>query len=173
MSQVVLNVKRVVNGGKNFHLVINEKIGNIEPVVNKDTGELSFEEVQSSILKLNKKRFIGWLNSMFPGIAYLYGKKKEEFIFKMTADNKSKEEIKQLLLVKEFISASDLSVYLRDAVITVDHQRFTEADTYHNDDTDEDVSYNGVCYRSEVIDLEFSARIAPKIEALEDKAFEI
>jgi hypothetical protein len=151
MSQVTLNVKRVIEfGSENFGIVCDEVFKAVQSSVDAGTGELMFNEVDTSTLILNKKYLQGWLNANFPGIAYLYGKRKEE--------GKS-------------ISHTDLTVFLRDAKLTVERYRYTEEDTYLLNG--EETHYNGVTWRSEMVDLEFSAKVAPKIEALEDKAFEI
>ena len=151
MAQVVLNIKRVIEtGSESFGLVCNEVFKAIQCSTNNETGELSFNEIDTSTLILNRKYLQGWLNANFPGIAYLYGKRKEE--------GKS-------------ISHTDLTVFLRDAKLTIERHRYTEEDTYVFDG--EESHYQGVTWRSELVDLEFSAKVAPKIEALEDKAFEI
>lgn len=151
MAQVVLTVKRVVEAGsENFGIVCNETFKSIQYSADAETGELTFSEVDTSTLILNKKYLQGWLNANFPGIAYLYGKRKEK--------GKS-------------ISHTDLTVFLRNAKLTLERHRYTEEDTYllNGDET----HYNGVTWRSELVDLEFPVKVAPKIEALEDKAFEI
>ena len=152
MAQVVLNVKRVVMAGsENFGLVINETIKAVRYDIDNKTGEMVFSEVDTNTLVVNAKYLQGWLNAISPGIAYLYGKRKEE--------GKS-------------ITAVDLSIYFRDAKITVERNRYTEEDTYTNSDGEE-VNYQGVTWRSELVDVEFTPRVAAKIEALEDKAFDI
>lgn len=151
MAQVVLTVKRVIEcGSENFGLLCNESFKAIQYSADKETGELIFSEVDTSTLILNRKYLQGWLNANFPGIAYLYGKRKEA--------NKS-------------ISHSDLSIYLRDAKLTLERNRYTEEDTYLLNG--EETNYQGITWRSELVDLEFSEKVVPKIEALEDKAFEI
>lgn len=152
MSQVVLNVKRVVMAGtESFGLVINESIKAVRYDIDNETGEMVFGEVDTDTLVINCKYLQGWLNSVSPGIAYLYGKRKEE--------GKS-------------ISATDLTVFFRDAKLTVERHRYTEDDVYVNADGEE-THYQGVTWRTELIDIEFSPRVAQKIEALEDKAFDI
>ena len=152
MAQVVLNVKRVVMAGTdNFGLVVNESIKAVRYDIDNETGEMVFGEVDTDTLVINSKYLQGWLNSVSPGIAYLYGKRKEE--------GKS-------------ITATDLTVFFRDAKITVERNRYTEKDTYTNNDGEE-TNYQGITWRTELVDIEFSSRVAPKIEALEDKAFDI
>ena len=152
MAQVVLNVKRVVMAGTdNFGLVVNESIKAVRYDIDNETGEMVFGEVDTDTLVINSKYLQGWLNSVSPGIAYLYGKRKEE--------GKS-------------ITATDLTVFFRDAKITVERNRYTEKDTYTNNDGEE-TNYQGITWRTELVDVEFSPRIAAKIEALEDKAFDI
>lgn len=151
MAQVVLNVKRVVEAGsESFGLICNETFKSVQYSIDAETGELSFNEVDTSTLILNRKYLQGWLNANFPGIAYLYGKRKEE---------------------GKTISHTDLTVILRDAKVTFERNRYTEEDSYLLNG--EDVHYQGVTWRSELVDLEFSEKVAAKIEALEDKAFEI
>lgn len=152
MAQVVLNVKRVVMAGSDsFGLVVNESIKAVRYDIDSDTGEMVFSEMDTNTLVINCKYLQGWLNSVSPGIAYLYGKRKEE---------------------GKIISATDLTVFLRDAKLTVERHRYTEEDTYVSSDGEE-THYQGVTWRTELVDIEFSARVAPKIEALEDKAFDI
>lgn len=152
MSQVVLNVKRVVMAGTdNFGLVVNESIKAVRYDINNETGDMIFREVDTDTLVINTKYLQGWLNSVSPGIAYLYGKRKEEC---------------------KSITATDLTVFFRDAKITVERNRYTEQDTYINADGEE-TNYQGVTWRTELVDIEFSPKVAPKIEALEDKAFDI
>lgn len=151
MAQVVLTVRRIVEAGsENFGLICNETFKSVQYSADAETGELSFSEVDTSTLILNRKYLQGWLNANFPGIAYLYGKRKEE--------DKS-------------ITNTDLTVFLRNAKLTVERHRYTEEDTYLLNG--EEIHYQGVTWKTELVDLEFSAKVAPKIEALEDKAFEI
>lgn len=152
MSQVILTIKRVIEtGSDNFGLIVNESIKAVHYDIDNETGEMIFSEVDTNTLVINRKYLQGWLNSVSPGIAYLYGKRKEE--------GKS-------------ITATDLTVFFRDAKITVERNRYTDQDTYTDVDGEE-VHYQGITWRTELIDIEFSPKVAEKIEALEDKAFEI
>lgn len=151
MAQVVLNIKRVIEcGSENFGLLCAESFKAVQYHVDQETGELSFDEIDTNTLVINRKYLQGWLNAISPGIAYLYSRRKDE---------------------GKTIGTADLTVYLRDSKITCERNRYTEKDTYIQDG--EEIHYKGVTWRTELVDVEFSEKVAPKIEALEDKAFDI
>lgn len=150
MANIVLTVARVLDANGYFVLRVNESIKGIKSHIDSNTGEIIYKEEDTQDVFFHAKYLLGYLATQYPGFAYLYGKRKEK---------------------GETVSATDLSVFFRGATATIKQTRYTEQDTYLVDG--EELHYNGVCYRNEIVEITFSEKVQQKLEELEDAAFMI
>ena len=148
MTNIVLTVNRVLDANGYFVLRVNESIKGVKSHIDSNTGEVVYVEEDVQDVFFHAKYILGYLATQYPGFAFLYGKRKEK---------------------DQNVTATDLSVYLRNAEVTIKQTRYTSQDTYLVNE--EELHYNGVCYRNEIVNIKVTERVEKKFEELEDRAF--